>query len=726
MMQTTINRGDDPVNSSDEAADNSNAAARPTRDEQSNMSDIEVTESDIDAIGDIGTAIRTCRRHKIVYQNLKNIDVPSLRILLKFSLLCKGTTRADIEDTLNKGQHAERSRMDTICALYKEAYHMITENGIIFSDILKFYQHFKTDFTNCIANLENYRSPILVLGETGAGKTSFINLLLGERLLPTSLLSNTHTICELRYSPSGNLEAEVEYVDKPREEVVKTFNDKDNPNTFLEILKAEAEKENVRKILLQGPFQMLKNNVVIVDSPGVGESEEIKNITLGYVEKASAFVYVIDMMNAGGVQQRMQEFIEEVKKKANEVYGVNLQKAIFVCNKWDEVPTHEKTTVIKDTVERLKQLWNGLDEKQIIPFSTTEAQWIQGQGAVAPNFRKVLDKLADLIPTAQYTTTLKAQTGLGKVLEKSLQIASTHIENSRLNEEQLRVKTTEAEKRLENLEEKKHVFISRQRENVKTRIHTEASKIYDRVNTDQIKDKVCSFEDTALPTDSTWNDAAANIRTQMFEKILKAMNLQNLAEHIEGQIKIEMAAEIPSFQSMLSSLQVKLSGREETLIEEKITRFLPEYVRKVYGKSVGMTILFTPAMPFIALIRMPVFLVQRFKESREMSAMEQKYITAKGRKEQIKEVSVQYAKYVFEHVVNKMEIQALATETMQVCYSRIDELENEMTQTLKSDRTFIRSFPDTHRDIQSGLAKIQEISNKLQRLKTEVDDCFKT
>ncbi|KAH3734372.1 hypothetical protein DPMN_040811 [Dreissena polymorpha] len=204
------------------------------------------------------------------------------------------------------------------------------------------------------------------------------------------------------------------------------------------------------------------------------------------------------------------------------------------------------------------------------------------------------------------------------------------------------------------------------------------------------------------------------------------MNLQNLAEHIEGQIKIEMAAEIPSFQSMLSSLQVKLSGREETLIEEKITRFLPEYVRKVYGKSVGMTILFTPAMPFIALIRMPVFLVQRFKESREMSAMEQKYITAKGRKEQIKEVSVQYAKYVFEHVVNKMEIQALATETMQVCYSRIDELENEMTQTLKSDRTFIRSFPDTHRDIQSGLAKIQEISNKLQRLKTEVDDCFKT
>jgi len=39
-------------------------------------------------------------------------------------------------------------------------------------------------------------------GETGSGKTSFINLLLGEDLLPTSLMSNTHVICEIRH---GNL-----------------------------------------------------------------------------------------------------------------------------------------------------------------------------------------------------------------------------------------------------------------------------------------------------------------------------------------------------------------------------------------------------------------------------------------------------------------------------------------------------------------------------------------
>ena len=36
-------------------------------------------------------------------------------------------------------------------------------------------------------------------GETSAGKSSIINLILGEDLLPYSVLSTTSTICELKY-----------------------------------------------------------------------------------------------------------------------------------------------------------------------------------------------------------------------------------------------------------------------------------------------------------------------------------------------------------------------------------------------------------------------------------------------------------------------------------------------------------------------------------------------
>ena len=37
------------------------------------------------------------------------------------------------------------------------------------------------------------------IGETSAGKSSVINLILGEDILPHALLSTTSTICELKY-----------------------------------------------------------------------------------------------------------------------------------------------------------------------------------------------------------------------------------------------------------------------------------------------------------------------------------------------------------------------------------------------------------------------------------------------------------------------------------------------------------------------------------------------
>lgn len=39
----------------------------------------------------------------------------------------------------------------------------------------------------------------ILTGETGAGKSSLINLLLNDNVLPTSIIQNTHTICEISY-----------------------------------------------------------------------------------------------------------------------------------------------------------------------------------------------------------------------------------------------------------------------------------------------------------------------------------------------------------------------------------------------------------------------------------------------------------------------------------------------------------------------------------------------
>ena len=45
-----------------------------------------------------------------------------------------------------------------------------------------------------------------ITGETGAGKSSLLNLLLGSEVLPHSILSSTSTICQLRNSPQARAE----------------------------------------------------------------------------------------------------------------------------------------------------------------------------------------------------------------------------------------------------------------------------------------------------------------------------------------------------------------------------------------------------------------------------------------------------------------------------------------------------------------------------------------
>ena len=43
--------------------------------------------------------------------------------------------------------------------------------------------------------------------------------------------------------------------------------------------------------------------MVIIDSPGVGESEKMDQILMSYLPKAFAFIYVINSANAGGIQR---------------------------------------------------------------------------------------------------------------------------------------------------------------------------------------------------------------------------------------------------------------------------------------------------------------------------------------------------------------------------------------------------------------------------------------
>jgi len=45
--------------------------------------------------------------------------------------------------------------------------------------------------------------------------------------------------------------------------------------------------------------------MTIVDSPGIGENDAMDSAVMEYVKEAAAFIYVIDITNAGGVLDRV-------------------------------------------------------------------------------------------------------------------------------------------------------------------------------------------------------------------------------------------------------------------------------------------------------------------------------------------------------------------------------------------------------------------------------------
>ncbi|XP_035668260.1 uncharacterized protein LOC118410594 [Branchiostoma floridae] len=124
--------------------------------------------------------------------------------------------------------------------------------------------------------------PILVAGETSAGKSSILNMLLGEEILPYSLLSTTSVICELKY---GAKRCAVAHLAEP---------DRTTGTDTLDIV----FQDSVPIMQQLAPYVQQQGDR---SAPSPYKKVEIF-WPLEYL-KGFAFIYVINSGTAGGVQE---------------------------------------------------------------------------------------------------------------------------------------------------------------------------------------------------------------------------------------------------------------------------------------------------------------------------------------------------------------------------------------------------------------------------------------
>ena len=181
---------------------------------------------------------------------------------------------------------------------------------------------YKEYFKHFFDNLNKKEIIVPVLGIQGAGKSSFLNsILMEDNILPTDVDETTCVPVEVRYGENTN-EATIYYLNGNKENIHIENLEKYVHNDY-----NKANNLQVSKIVLYNNSAVLKDNIVLVDLPGVGSlTPENQRTTLDYVKKQVAGIFMI----------RTNPPITRTEKNFINALWPKLANTIFVQNKWND------------------------------------------------------------------------------------------------------------------------------------------------------------------------------------------------------------------------------------------------------------------------------------------------------------------------------------------------------------------------------------------------------
>lgn len=180
---------------------------------------------------------------------------------------------------------------------------------------------------------------ILVVGEFSRGKSTFINAILREKALPSSLRPTTATINYIRYHDTVKMD--VTYEDGTIKNI--PF---ENIKDFVTVSGMEASGNNgrVKEVNIGYPSDVIKDGAMIVDTPGVNDPDEHREeITTKLLPSADAVIFLLSLDQP--VSRSEKDFLR------TKVLNSDTTKIFYVVNKID---TSDDDAEIDDTLIHIR------------------------------------------------------------------------------------------------------------------------------------------------------------------------------------------------------------------------------------------------------------------------------------------------------------------------------------------------------------------------------------
>ena len=175
------------------------------------------------------------------------------------------------------------------------------------------------------------RFRLLVLGDLNRGKSTLINALIGENLLPSDVNPCTALLTVLRHGKQKKVTVYFQDEEPPQCLEFEEFKQQYTIDPD-EAKKLEKENKlafpNVEYAVVEYPLPLLEKGIEIIDSPGLNDTEIRNKLSLGYINNCQAILFVL---------RAIQPFtLEESRYLENYLKGRGLT-IFFLINAWDEI-----------------------------------------------------------------------------------------------------------------------------------------------------------------------------------------------------------------------------------------------------------------------------------------------------------------------------------------------------------------------------------------------------
>lgn len=436
-----------------------------------------------------------------------------------------------------------------------------------------------------IDKVANEHFEVAIVGEFKRGKSTLINAMLGEEVLPADVLPATATLNRVTYSEEPYVE--VEYKDGTSENVAI-----DQLENYVTKLTEESEMkaETVKEATVHYATDFCRNNVDIIDTPGLNDDEQMTNVTLSILPEIDAAVFVISANSP--FSQFEKDFLE--KKMLTSDVG----RIIFAVNCFGTFSKEDETKIVETVrnrigryvMEKAKEVM-GEDSREFAVYKrkigTPKVIGIYAKKALnakingdeemlkESNFPEFEEALETLLTKERGAITLQ-------ILSTKIANSGTEILNSVvLQENALMMENDEFmenyQKAIEEIDEirnkKRAEFVN---------INDAANKVYDDLQP-VLDDYWVKIEDTAMEvidnfpmfSEDLKKDRLQAVHQKLTENIRKSIEAraQLICEQIQNAINIALSNEAERLQSFEDEFFQSISKIQEMFnVSEKASK----------------------------------------------------------------------------------------------------------------------------------------------------------